>query len=116
MAFIEDLLKSESTTGLAIGIGAAILVPVILPAVAALARPIARAAIKTGIIAYEKGREAIAEMGEVVEDLVAEARADIQEGHIAGVAAAVAGTAGDSGREAEQSEVAGTETVPPTAQ
>lgn len=116
MSIIEDLLKSESTKGLAIGIGAAILVPVILPAVAALARPIARAAIKTGIIFYEKGREAIAEMGEVVEDLVAEARADIEESHVAGMAAAVAGTTATDVSEPDQSESAGTETVPPAEQ
>lgn len=88
MAFIDDLLQAESAKGLAIGIGAAVLVPVILPAVAALARPIARAAIKTGIIVYEKGREAVAEMGEVVEDLIAEARADLEHGQPVGLAAA----------------------------
>lgn len=93
MAFIDDLLQAESAKGLAIGLGAAVLVPVILPAVAALARPIARAAIKTGIIVYEKGREAVAEMSEVVEDLIAEARADLEHGQPVGLAAAIAAPA-----------------------
>jgi Protein of unknown function (DUF5132) len=39
--------------------------------------------IKSGILLYEKGRETVAEFGEVVEDLVAEARAEIQEAHAA---------------------------------
>lgn len=98
---IEDLFKAESTKGLAIGIGAAILVPVILPAVAALARPIARAAIKTGIVIYDKTREAVAEMGEVVEDLVAEARADIEQSHASGMTATIAGAAAASPEAAE---------------
>lgn len=94
MAFIDDLLKGDSAKGLAIGIGAAILVPVILPAVAALARPVARAAIKTGILVYEKTRETVAEMGEVVEDLVAEARADLEQNQAAAqMTAAVTGSA-----------------------
>lgn len=88
MAFIEDLLKNETTKGLAIGAAAAMLVPVILPAVAAVGRPLARAAIKTGIVMYEKGREAAAEVGEVIDDLVAEARADLERSHAAEAAAA----------------------------
>jgi hypothetical protein len=90
VASIDDLLKGESAKGLAIGIAAAVLVPVVLPALAAVARPLARAAIKSGIVMYEKGREAVAEMGEVVEDLVAEARAELDANHAASAAAAAA--------------------------
>ena len=43
------------------------------------ARPLARAAIKSGLLFLNKSRETVAEMGEVVEDLVAEARAEIDE-------------------------------------
>jgi hypothetical protein len=107
MAFIDDLLKGESAKGLAIGIGAAILVPVILPAVAALARPVARAAIKTGILVYEKTREAVAEMGEVVEDLVAEARADLEQGQSTQMTAAVAGAVSAADSDSGTSEVTG---------
>ena len=77
---IEDFFKSDVGKGLALGIGAAILAPVILPMVAQAARPLARAAIKSGIILYGKGREAIAELGEVVEDLMAEAQVEMEEG------------------------------------
>jgi archaellin len=80
---IEDLFKGDSVKGLAIGLGAAILIPVVLPVVAAVARPLARAAIKTGIMMFEKGRETVAEMSEVVEDLIAEAKAEIEQSHAA---------------------------------
>jgi hypothetical protein len=65
-------------TGLAIGVGAAILAPVVVPIVAGIARPLAKSAIKTGIILYEKGRETGAELMEVMEDLVAETRAELE--------------------------------------
>lgn len=79
MANIDELLKSNSVKGMAIGLGAALLAPVIVPVLAGLAKPLTRAAIKAGIIAYEKGREAAAEFGEVMEDLVAEARAELEQ-------------------------------------
>jgi hypothetical protein len=88
VALIDDLVKGETAKGLAVGVLAAVLVPVVLPAVAAVARPLARAAIKGGMVMYEKGREAVAEMGEVVEDLVAEARAEIEASHADRAAAA----------------------------
>ena len=53
--------------------------PVALAALSGVGRPLARAVIKSGIILYEKGRETAAEFGEVMEDLVAEARAEIQQ-------------------------------------
>lgn len=92
MAGIEDIFRGGSGRGIAIGIGAALLAPVVLPALAGIAKPLARAAIKAGIIAYEKGREAAAEFGEVMEDLVAEARAELEQHH-AEASSALAATA-----------------------
>ncbi len=83
-----DMLKGDAGRGLLIGLAAAALVPLILPLVAGVAKPFARAAIKTGIIAYEKGREVVAEVGEVIEDLVAEARAELAEAEVAKAASA----------------------------
>ncbi len=88
MAIVEDLLKDKTVVMVAAGIGVAVLAPVLLPILAGAGRPLARAAIKTGIIMYEKGREAAAEVGEVFDDLVAEARAEIQQNHAAHDAAA----------------------------
>jgi hypothetical protein len=86
---VEDFFKSGTGKGFAIGIAAAILAPVILPAVAQAARPLARAAIKSGILLLNKSRETAAELGEVIEDLVAEARAEIDEERAKTASAAV---------------------------
>lgn len=76
MAF-EDLFKGGNiVTGLAIGIGTAVLAPVLVPAVGALLRPVAKAAIKTGILAYDWGRQTAAQVGEAASDMAAEARAE----------------------------------------
>lgn len=78
MALFEDgLLENGLTTGLVFTVGAAILVPVLLPAVATAAKPLVKGVIKAGVTLYEKGNEAIAEMGEVLEDLVAEAKSEM---------------------------------------
>jgi len=81
MALFDDLLKGDTAKGLAIGLGAAVLAPVALAALGGVARPLARATIKAGIIVYEKGRETLAEFGEVMDDLVAEARAEVAQSH-----------------------------------
>jgi hypothetical protein len=80
MVLFDDVLKGSIVTGLAMGIGAAILAPVVIPVLASVAKPLAKAAIKGGLMIYEKGREVVAEAGEVVEDLVAEAKAEMAEG------------------------------------
>jgi len=93
MSLIDDV-KENAVTGLLIGIGAAILAPVVLPILASIAKPVAKAAVKGGIMLYEKGKEAAAEAGEMFEDIVAEAKAELAEEQLAaagGVAAAVGG-------------------------
>jgi len=89
MAILEELFKRSVVTGIAVGVGAVLLAPVLLPAVARLARPLMKATIRSGIIFYEKGRETVAELGEVVEDIVAEAQAEISEPEAAAGAVAV---------------------------
>lgn len=63
--------------GLAIGIGAVILAPVVIPALAGVAKPLAKEIIKNGLIIYEKGRVMAAEARETLEDLAAEAQAEV---------------------------------------
>lgn len=81
MIKIDDFIKSGTPLGIAIGIGATVLatavIPV-LPALAKAARPTARAAIKSGILLAEKGREFMAEATEELEDILAEAKAELQ--------------------------------------
>ena len=67
------------STGLVIGIGAVILAPVIVPVLAAAAKPLIKAGLKGGILLYEKGQEMIAEAQELFEDLAAEVKAELYE-------------------------------------
>jgi hypothetical protein len=78
MAQINDILKSDLTKGLALGIGVAMLLPVAITTFAPVLRPAARGAIKSGMLAYERGREMLSEFGETIEDLVAETQAELQ--------------------------------------
>lgn len=76
---LDDLLRSNAATGVAIAAGAALLAPVVLPLLAGVTRPLARTALKSGIIIYEKARETVAELGEAFDDLVAEAKAELAQ-------------------------------------
>ena len=50
----SDFFKSNIVTGLAAGIGASLLAPVVLPFLARIAKPLTKSVIKTGITLYEK--------------------------------------------------------------
>ena len=76
MGLLDNALKGTVLTGLAIGIGAAVLAPAVLPVLAGVAKPLAKAAMKSGLILYNKSKEIVAEVGEVTEDLWAEAKAE----------------------------------------
>jgi hypothetical protein len=94
MALLEDMFSGNAATGLAVGIGAVLLGPSVLPAIGRALRPAAKAAIKGGMVLY---RETFAEIGEFTSDLVAEARAELEAGQggpIAAAAGAVTGAAG----------------------
>jgi hypothetical protein len=94
MALFDNGLKIG--TGLAIGLGVLILAPAIAPAVAAVVKPLAKASIKSGILLFEKAQEMIAEAKESVEDLAAEAQAEIvhERQHVASQGSG--GTDGDA--------------------
>jgi hypothetical protein len=77
MALLDNGLKIG--TGLAVGLVVIILAPAISPAIAAVVRPVAKASIKSAIILYERTLELIAEAKETVEDLAAEAQAELAE-------------------------------------
>jgi len=76
MALLEDAFKGENLlTGVGVALGAVVLGPVILP----LVRPLAKGIVKAGLVAYDQGREALAELNERTGDIVAEARAEMAE-------------------------------------
>lgn len=98
MASLDDLFKGNIVMGLAVGVGVAILAPVVVPILASVGKPLAKSMIKTGMLLYEKGRETAAELGEVFEDLMAEAKVELEgagSGIVAGGAVA-ASTAVDA--------------------
>lgn len=84
---LEDIFKGfdgfdgveAGPAGIAATIGAAILAPIVIPALAGVAKPLAKAAIKEGLLLSEKGKEFFAEAAEVFEDLVAEAKAELAQ-------------------------------------
>jgi hypothetical protein len=76
MALFDDLFKGGNiVAGLAIGIGAALVAPVVIPAL----RPIAKSIIKAGLIAYDQGRLALADLSEHSGDILAEVRTELAE-------------------------------------
>ena len=77
MAIFEEISKSWVSTAL-VGIGAALLAPVVFPALGSGLRPLAKSVVKGGIVIYDKTSELLAEAGEQMSDLVAEARAEIE--------------------------------------
>jgi Protein of unknown function (DUF5132) len=85
MALIEDVFKGNLATGLAVGIGAVLFGPTVVQTVGRALRPAAKTIIKGGLVFY---RETLSEVGEMASDLVAEARAELEQGaHPSGEAA-----------------------------
>ncbi|MCS6878938.1 MAG: DUF5132 domain-containing protein [Geminicoccaceae bacterium] len=66
-------------TGLVVGAATLALAPVLLPAIARVGRPIAKAAIKGVILAWQTTQETVAELAEAAEDMLAEARAELEQ-------------------------------------
>ncbi|MDJ0798260.1 MAG: DUF5132 domain-containing protein [Calothrix sp. MO_167.B12] len=69
---VKNAYRNNPVQTVAVGIGVVILAPAVLP----LVKPLAKAAIKSGFTLYEKTKGAIAETGEVIGDIVAEAKAE----------------------------------------
>lgn len=78
MAQLEELGKNDLARGVAIGLAAAVLIPAAAVILAPYWRPAARSALKLGIRALEKAREAGAELAELVEDVAAEVQEELR--------------------------------------
>ncbi len=76
MALIEDLFKGNLAAGLAVGFGAIIFGPTVIKTMVGILRPAAKTLIKGGMVFY---RETLSEIGEMATDLVAEARAELDQ-------------------------------------
>lgn len=65
--------KQTSLKTAAVGVGALVLVPLLVP----VAKKAAKASIKSGVKLYHNGQKALAEAGELWGDTIAEAEAEI---------------------------------------
>jgi hypothetical protein len=79
MALLDSALKGWGP-GVLVGVGAALAAPVVVPAAAAVIRPLAKAAIWGCLAATDKIKELAAETREQVNDLVAEVRSEYTDG------------------------------------
>ena len=77
MAISDMIPKNSLWTGIAVGAGL-LVAPVVIPAVAGAVRPLLKAVIKGGYMLFEKGREMVAEVTELTEDLFEEAKAEVE--------------------------------------
>jgi hypothetical protein len=77
MSMFEDMLKGSWGAAL-VGIGVAFVAPTVLPAVGTAFRPLAKSAIKSGILLYNGVKEAVAEASEQMNDMVAEVQAEVE--------------------------------------
>ena len=75
MALFDDVFSGWGTTVL-IGVGVALAAPALLPAVGAVARPVAKGLIKGSLYLVDSLQEAVAESGEQLSDLIAEVKAE----------------------------------------
>jgi hypothetical protein len=76
MALIEDLFKGNLAAGLAVGVGAIVFGPTVIHTVGSILRPAAKYLIKGSMVFY---RETLSEIGEIATDLVAEAKAELDQ-------------------------------------
>lgn len=94
-----SLFKNNFVVGLSAGLAAAIIAPILIPAVKKGSRPMAKSLVKGGMLLYQKGREAVASSGETIEDLLAEVHAEETD--------KLAGTKFDTGTKAADNSPAG---------
>ncbi|MBV8912783.1 MAG: hypothetical protein JOZ05_07065 [Acetobacteraceae bacterium] len=74
MALLDDLTKGATPGTVAIGVGAALLAPLLAPALSSVLRPAVKAVVRTGITVYRSAMEPISA---AVGNLVAEAQMEL---------------------------------------
>lgn len=72
--------REQGVLVLGLGVGAAVVAatPHVAAVLGPVLRPLARSALKHGILLYERGRELSARFAEDLEDIVAEVKADLR--------------------------------------
>jgi Protein of unknown function (DUF5132) len=79
MAFVEEMFKGNIGSGLAVGVGVAVVAPLLAPVIGGVVRPLAKTVIKAGLLATDAGLKGMARLNEAIGDMVAEARAELDE-------------------------------------
>ena len=77
MSFLNNSLRGNIVTGLAIGIGAMLVVPVAIRMLSGALKPVAEGAIKGGTFLYGKGMELATEAWNSASRMMAEAQSEI---------------------------------------
>ena len=85
MAILDSGLKGTVPSILVV-LGVALAAPIVLPAVAAVSRPLAKTLIKGYLTLSDMAKELAAEAGEQISDLVAEVKSERQVSEAAEVA------------------------------
>jgi galactitol-specific phosphotransferase system IIC component len=75
MAWYDNVVKF-SWPNVLVAVGVVVLAPVLLPVVGAVLRPVVKGAVKAGLTVKDMAVGFVAEAGEQVSDLVAEAKAE----------------------------------------
>jgi hypothetical protein len=80
MALFDDMVQGLTGSwvpSVLVGVGVALVAPIVVPTLVASMRPLAKAVVKGGMLAYDKGAEVIAEASEQLSDMLAEARSEL---------------------------------------
>jgi hypothetical protein len=89
---ITESLGESLVPNLLVGAAVVLVAPIVAPALFAGIRPVAKTVVKGGVFVFDKAREVVAEAGEQMSDIVAEARAELAESAAAASTAASWGT------------------------
>jgi hypothetical protein len=73
------LFNGVNPSSLAMGAGIVLLTPIVIPILGSLLKPMAKSLIKGGLLAYEGAKVSLAETKETLEDLTAEAKAEMAQ-------------------------------------
>ena len=85
MALFDDILSGSNwVTGLAIGVGAVVVFPLAAP----ILRPLAKTAIKGGILAYQGAVGLVEGVGDLVAEAVVESGEEVAQRAVEGAAQA----------------------------
>jgi hypothetical protein len=74
---MKFLPKGLTAGNLAIGAGVVLLAPVVIPVIGTITKPLIKSVIKGALITYEGAKVTIAEARESLEDITAEAKAEV---------------------------------------